>query len=102
MSSTFFPHVAEGIYNAVWDEALSLCYDILQCTHCKKQVGVSVHLGSSSDLQSLVGKVRSHYNVCTVYYTCHCYTVRVYIVHAEQRSSYCGNCLCVRILHGYS
>lgn len=48
-----------GIYNAVWDEKILLCYDILQCK-CGKQVGISIHATSfDKGLQSLIGKVSS-------------------------------------------
>ena len=55
----------EGVYNAVWDENLSLCYDILQCTHCKKRLGISVH-SSNDELQCLVGKVSTPFS-CAIY-----------------------------------
>ena len=53
-----FLHLTEdGVYNAVWDENLLLCYSLLHCK-CGKQVGVSVYSSNSvGDSESLNGKV---------------------------------------------
>ena len=56
--TTLQNHAAEdGMYNAVWDDKILLCYDLLQC-QCSKVIGVSIHSTSGDEnMQSLVGKV---------------------------------------------
>lgn len=50
-------HTDSGIYNAIWDDKVLLCYNLLQCK-CGKQLGASVHSTSCDNgLQALVGKV---------------------------------------------
>ena len=46
-----------GVYNAVWDDKVLLCYSLLRCK-CDKLVGVSVHSSIIGDgFESLNEKV---------------------------------------------
>lgn len=44
---------ADGLCNAVWDEKLSLCYGLLECT-CSHMVGVKVHADTMGCLTNKV------------------------------------------------
>eukprot|EP00731_Ephydatia_muelleri_P022533 Em0015g116a len=40
--------------NAIWDSVLHLCYGLLECPHCKRDVGIVMHM--ARDCDSLAGK----------------------------------------------
>lgn len=57
-SQKLFVRITEdGVYNAVWDDKVLLCYSLLQCK-CDKLVGVLVHSSITGDgFESLNKKV---------------------------------------------
>ena len=56
-----------GVYNSVWEQKLGVCYSVLQC---KAGHAVGVHIHTTSNMSTLVGKVLYNcvhvYNVCVI------------------------------------